>query len=38
LLRCLIELVFNVNNDQFIKQNIACWQKGKKIFAFLYWI
>jgi len=29
---------FNVNNDQFIKQIIAHWQKGQKIFAVLYWI
>ena len=28
----------NVNHDQFIKQIIAHWQKGQKIFAFLYWI
>jgi len=27
-----------VNYDQFIKQIIALWQKGKKIFAFLHWI
>ena len=38
LLGCLRELDFNVNNDQFIQQNIARWQKGQKIFAFLYWI
>ena len=38
LLGYLKELDFNVNNDQFIKQVIACWQKGQKIFAFLYWI
>ena len=38
LLGCLKELDFNVNNDQFIKQIIALWQKGQKIFAFLYWI
>jgi len=30
--------LFNINNDQFIKQIIARWQKGQKIFAFLYWI
>ena len=29
---------FYVNHDQFIKQIIARWQKGQKIFAFLYWI
>jgi len=29
---------FNVNHDQFIKKVIARWQKGQKIFAFLYWI
>jgi len=34
----LKELHFNVNYDQFIKQIIARWQKGKKISAFLYWI
>ena len=28
----------NINYDQFIKQIIARWQKGQKIFAFLYWI
>ena len=38
LLRYSKELDFNVNNDQFIKQIIARWQKGQKIFAFLYWI
>ena len=38
LLGCLEILDFNVNNDQFIKQIIARWQKGQKIFAFLYWI
>ena len=32
------ELDFNVNHDQFIEQIIARWQKGQKIFAFLYWI
>jgi len=32
------EMDFNVNNDQFIKQIIALWQKVQKIFAFLYWI
>jgi len=32
------QLNFNVNNDQFIKQIIARWQKGQKISAFLYWI
>jgi len=37
-LLCLEELNFNLNNDQFIKQIIASWQKGQKIFAFLYWI
>jgi len=30
--------IFNVNHDQFIKQIITRWQKGQKIFAFLYWI
>ena len=34
----LKNLDFNVNHDQFIKQIIASWQKGQKIFAFLYWI
>ena len=34
----LKELDFNLDHDQFIKQIIARWQKGKKIFAFLYWI
>ena len=38
LLGCSEVLDFNVNNDQFIKQIIALWQKGQKIFAFLYWI
>ena len=38
LLEYLKELDFNVNNDQFIKQIITGWQKGQKIFAFLYWI
>ena len=38
LLGYLKELDFNVNNDQFIKQIIARWQKGQKIFAFFYWI
>ena len=38
LLESLKKFDFNLNNDQFIKQNIASWQKGKKIFAFLYWI
>ena len=37
-LECLKELDFNVDNDQFIKQIIARWQKGQKIFAVLYWI
>ena len=37
-LGCLKQLDFNINNDQFIKQIIARWQKGQKIFAFLYWI
>ena len=37
-LGCLNNLIFNVNHDQFIKQIIARWQKGQKIFAFLYWI
>ena len=32
------KLEFNVNNDQFIKQIIAIWQKGQKILAFFYWI
>jgi len=27
-----------VNHDQFIRQIIARWQKGQKIYAFLYWI
>jgi len=31
-------LIFNLNHDQFIEQIIARWQKGQKIFAFLYWI
>ena len=38
LLGSLKVLDFNINNDQFIKQIIASWQKGQKIFAFLYWI
>jgi len=38
LLEYLKELDFNLNNDQFIKQIIARWQKAQKIFAFLYWI
>ena len=38
LLGCLKDFDFKVNNDQFIKQIIARWQKGQKIFAFLYWI
>ena len=38
LLECFKELDFIVNNDQFIKQIIVRWQKGQKIFAFLYWI
>jgi len=33
-----INRFYNVNHDQFIKQIIARWQKGQKIFAFLYWI
>ena len=32
------EIYFYINHDQFIKQIIARWQKGQKIFAFLYWI
>ena len=32
------KLDFNANHDQFIKQINAGWQKGQKIFAFLYWI
>jgi len=31
-------LVTKKFNDQLIKQIIARWQKGQKIFAFLYWI
>ena len=38
LLGYLKDLDFNVNNDKFIKQIIARWQKGQKIFAFFYWI
>jgi len=34
----LKELNFNVNNDQFIIQIIARWQKSQKIFTFFYWI
>jgi len=30
--------MFNVNHDQFNKQIFSHWQKGKKIFAFLYWV
>jgi len=38
LLGSFEELYSFVNNDQFIKQIISRWQKGQKIFAFLYWI
>jgi len=31
-------LIYNVNHHEFIKQIIARWQKGQKIFAILYWI
>jgi len=31
-------MIFKYKYDQFIEQIIARWQKGQKIFAFLYWI
>jgi len=37
-LGCFKNLELNVNHDQSIKKVIARWQKGQKIFAFLYWI
>ena len=37
-LACSREIYFYIDNDQFIKQINAGWQKGQKIFAFVYWI